>query len=187
MIRRVKTIGALSALAVLALAGAGLWLTRRPARPAPLPARPAAAVPAPAARAPDRAAAEARADAAVLGRADGAFVTAERRLLLDAYGAVFADPGMAGLRGTALRSIGNAAQDDPGAADAAGLDARVLSVLADPAAGEPALLTAVRMASARRLAAGLPAVSNLAARGGTPLLRRAARRTLEELAAPTPP
>jgi hypothetical protein len=107
--------------------------------------------------------------------------------VLAAYGAVFDNPETAGLRGTALRSIDNAAQDDPSAADAAGLDARVLAVLADPAAGEPALLTAVRRASARRLAAGLPAVSNLAARGGTPLLRRAARRTLEELAAPPPP
>ena len=77
--------------------------------------------------------------------------------------------------------IDNAAQDAPGAASAAGLDAKVLSVLADPAADEPAQLTAVRMAAARRLVAGLPAVSNLVARGCTPLVRRAARKTLEEL------
>lgn len=105
----------------------------------------------------------------------------ERGLVLGAIASVFSDSGKGAFRGTALRGIDNLSRDFPEVAAASGLDEKIRAVVVDPSADEASLITALRMYSSRRLTGELGSISNIAAKGSTPLLRRVAAKTLDEL------
>lgn len=112
---------------------------------------------------------------------DPATAEAERGLVLGAIDNVFADPGKGEFRGTALRGIDNLARDYPEVSSASGLEGKVRAVVTDLSADEPSLITALRMYSSLKLTGDLMAISNIATKGSTPLLRKVALKTLDEL------
>jgi hypothetical protein len=80
-----------------------------------------------------------------------------------------------------LRGIDNLARDYPEVSSASGLEGKVRAVVTDLSADEPSLITALRMYSSLKLTGDLMAISNIATKGSTPLLRKVALKTLDEL------
>ena len=111
----------------------------------------------------------------------------EQALILNTFESVFRDPEKAGFRGTVLRGIDSLSRDFSGITEPAGLDSKIRSVIGDIASNDaPSLMTALRMYSAHGLTGEEERIADIALTGSTPLLRKVAQHTLEELNARAP-
>lgn len=104
-------------------------------------------------------------------------------IVLETYKSIFDEPANVVFRGTALRGIDILSRERPEIAAAAGLDGRIREVITNGVSDEGSLITALRMYAARGLVGQLNLITNIAERGATPLLRKVAQKTLEDVAA----